>query len=227
MHIHKTVTQKVIEANRKNSNHSHGPTTTRGKRAVRHNAVTHGLLARALVFKHEEEKHSFRKYLRRLRHDLAPADVLESMYVDDLANAEWRLTRATQWEQRVRMTKSRSELVEDALKSGTDKLGIFYFSGMENGGPRCKELTISLTNDKDLETKRHTSQKFVEQPPPYGQNNDSLSGNRGRVELSAKLRDSLDDLDRIVRYQKGIRGDRDNAVDRLLKLKRIRAKANG
>jgi hypothetical protein len=45
------------------------------------------------------------------------------------------------------------------------------------------------------------------------------------VELSAKLKDPLDDLDRIMRYQKAIRRDRDNAVDRLLKLKKIRAKS--
>lgn len=95
MKIHKHVSRKVIEANRKNSHHGHGPTTTRGKEAVRHNAVTHGLLARALVFKGEKEEQIFRAYRRRLCRDLAPADALEMTYVEDLANAEWRLKRAT------------------------------------------------------------------------------------------------------------------------------------
>jgi hypothetical protein len=159
--IHKHVSQKVIAANGKNSHHSHGPTTTRRKNAVRHNAVTHGLLARALVFRNNDEKRSFRKYLKRLCHDLAPADALETMYVEDIGNAEWRLQRATRWEQRVRMAQSKTQIVEDALESGTKKLGMLYLSEMENpGGPRCKELTISLTNDKDLESRRRTSQKF-------------------------------------------------------------------
>ena len=42
--------------NQKNSCRSSGPTTARGKDAIRHNAVTHGLLSRALVFKNEKEK---------------------------------------------------------------------------------------------------------------------------------------------------------------------------
>ena len=69
MHIRKHVSKKVIEANRENSHHSHGPTTTRGKAAVRHNAVSHGLLARALVFRSEKEEQDFRDYRRRLCRD--------------------------------------------------------------------------------------------------------------------------------------------------------------
>ena len=56
MHIHKHISRKVMEANQKNSHHSHGPTTARGRDAIRHNALTHGLLARALVFKNEKEE---------------------------------------------------------------------------------------------------------------------------------------------------------------------------
>ena len=39
MKIHKHVSQKVIDANRQNAQHSHGPTRTRGKEAVRHNSL--------------------------------------------------------------------------------------------------------------------------------------------------------------------------------------------
>lgn len=44
------------------------------------------------------------------------------------------------------------------------------------------------------------------------------------VELTAKLTDPVGDLDTILRYQRAIRRDRDNAADRLLKLQRARAK---
>ena len=66
MSIHKHVSQKVIDANRRNSHHGHGPITNKGKQTVRYNAVKHGLLARALVFESEREKQLFRDFLRRL-----------------------------------------------------------------------------------------------------------------------------------------------------------------
>jgi hypothetical protein len=228
MKIRKTVTQKVIEANRKNGRRSSGPTTARGKDAMRHNAVTHGLLARALVFKNEKEKYSFRTYSKRLCDDLTPADALETMYVEDLANAEWRLKRATRWEQHIRMGNDTTELVEDALQSSTEKLGISYLSAMESTRRwRCKELRFSLTNDEDSKHGSHTSLQTLVQPPPYQRKDDSLSGDRGGVELTAKLTDPLDDLDTILRYQRAIRRDRDNAADRLLRLQRARSKASG
>jgi hypothetical protein len=55
--IHKHVSQEVLDANRKNCRHPHR-TKTRGN----HNALTHGLLARALEFKSEKEAHRFRSY---------------------------------------------------------------------------------------------------------------------------------------------------------------------
>jgi hypothetical protein len=210
MNIHKSMTQKAIDANQKNSHHGHGPTTTRGKEIVRYNAVKHGLLARALVFKTEREEESFRAYRKRLCKDIAPQDALELMFVEDLANAEWRLKRATRWEQNVGMRDDTTAIAEDALQSGTQRLGILSFPGEENSrGWRCKELSFSLTKDKDSKP----------------QNISSLSDDPGGVELTATLTDPVGDLDTILRYQRAIRRDRDNAIDRLLKLQRNRAKA--
>ncbi len=207
MSIHKKVTQRVIESNRKNSRHSHGPTTTRGKEAVRHNAVTHGLLARALVFKSEKEEQIFRTYRRRLCRDLTPADALEMTYVEDIANAEWRLKRATRWEQAIGRKDDTTAIAEKALQSGTEKLGIPSEHTAESSrGWRCKELRYSLTREKDSKAQSI----FIDDPDG--------------VELTATLTDPVGDLDTILRYQRAIRRDRDSAVDRLLKLQRARAK---
>jgi hypothetical protein len=211
MSIHKTMTQKAIDANRKNSHHGHGPTTIMGKQIVRYNAMKHGLLARALVFKNEREEKNFRAYRKRLCEELAPQDALELMYVEDLANAEWRLKRATRWEQNVGMKDDTTAIAEDALQSGTQRLGILSFPGEENSrGWRCKELSFSLTKDKDSKP----------------QNISSLSDDPGGVELTATLTDPVGDLDTILRYQRAIRKDRDNAIDRLLRLQRRRAKGH-
>jgi hypothetical protein len=206
MHIHKHVSRKVIEANRNNSHHSHGPTTTWGKQAVRYNAVKHGLLARALVFKNEKEEQSFKHYRRRLWKDLVPADALEAMYVDDLLNAEWRLQRATGWEQTISMNTDMTTIAADALESKKDKLGMWGGPDTEiSRGSRCKELRLLLRNQESK------------------QDLDS-SGNSSSVLLTANITDPLSNLETIIRYQRAIRRDRDNAADRLLKLQRARAK---
>jgi hypothetical protein len=209
MKIRKHISRDVIEANRKNSHHSHGPTTTRGKHTVRHNALKHGLLARALVFKSDEEERNFRAYRKRLCAELAPNDSLELMYIEDLANADWRLKRATRWEQSISMNTDMTTIAKDALESGTGKLGILGESDTENRRDlRCKELTFSLRNEED----------------PKAEKVLSFSGNPSGVELTAKLTDPLGNLEIIIRYEQTIRRDRDNAADRLLKLQRARAK---
>ena len=130
------------------------------------------------------------------------------MYVEEIANADWRLKRATRWEQKVGMKDSTTAIASEALQAGTDKLGILSESSAESKrGWRCKELTFALTNDKDSK-------------PDY-----SISGNPGGVQLTATLTDPVGDLDTILRYERAIRRDRDNAADRLLKLQRDCAKA--
>jgi hypothetical protein len=199
----------VIEANTRNSHHSHGPTTTKGKQAVRHNAVTHGLLARALVFKSEHEERTFGAYRRRLCAELVPKDALEMMFVEDLANAEWRLKRATRWEQAIGRKNDTTAIAENALRSGTETLGISSEHAAESGrGWRCKELKFSLTTEKGSEPEN----AYIRGDPD--------------VELSAHLTDPVGDLDTIIRYQRAIRKDRDNAMDRLFKLQRSRAKVD-
>jgi hypothetical protein len=129
------------------------------------------------------------------------------MYVEDLANAEWRLKRATRWEQAIDKRDNTTAIAEDALHSGTEKLGIVSDSDAESSrGWRCKELRYSLTREKDSKA----ASSYIDDPDG--------------VELTVKLTDPLGDLDTILRYQRAIRRDRDNAADRLLKLQRARAK---
>ena len=45
------MTEKAIEANRRNAQKSSGPRTAKGKEIVKWNAVKHGLLAKEIVIK--------------------------------------------------------------------------------------------------------------------------------------------------------------------------------
>ena len=159
------------------------------------------------MFRSEKEAEIFRTYRRRLCRDLAPADALEMTYVEDLANAEWRLKRATRWEQAIGRKDDTTAIAEKALQSGTEKLGISSEHTAESSrGWRCKELRYSLTREKDSKAQS----VFIDDPDG--------------VELTATLTDPVGDLDTILRYQRAIRRDRDNAADRLLELQRARAK---
>ena len=128
-------------------------------------------------------------------------------YVEDIANTEWRLKRATRWEQAIGRKDNTTAIAEKALKSGTEKLGISSEHAAEGSrGWRCNELRFSLTRERD--TKAQSS--FIDDPDG--------------VELTATLTDPVGDLNIVLRYQHAIRRDRDNAVDRLLKLQRVRAR---
>jgi len=75
MKCHRTVTEKTIEANRRNAKRSTGPQTDRGKLAARFNAVTLGLFAKHVVIPicdgHGGER-EFRKLLDDLQQEFQP-----------------------------------------------------------------------------------------------------------------------------------------------------------
>jgi hypothetical protein len=99
-------------------------------------------------------------------------DALEMMYLEDLANAEWRLKRATRWEQAIGRKNDPTSIAADALRSGTEKLGIPESSR----GWRCRELGLSLTTEKNSKPE----DAYIPGDPV--------------VELSAKLADPVDDF---------------------------------
>ena len=72
MKIKKTVSDKVITANRKNARKSTGPLSAVAKSALKYRAVKHGLLTKALSFRNNEEKAEFRELAAQLEEDLKP-----------------------------------------------------------------------------------------------------------------------------------------------------------
>ncbi len=92
----KIISQKQLEANRRNARHSTGPTSGRGKSVSRSNAVKHGLLARQVVvcgYFHQESPLEFKKLSHEYHENLAPAGPLEEMLVDQIVMVIWRLRR--------------------------------------------------------------------------------------------------------------------------------------
>ena len=114
-------TRKII-ANRANSLSSTGPTSRAGKNRVRWNAVTHGLLVKALflVVIDGEERAAFFRFLKAFRRDLQPVGMLEEMHVEGAAVCYWLIQRSLRCESgeiRRSQLKRKSPKGEDFLGS--------------------------------------------------------------------------------------------------------------
>ena len=109
----KTVTERKIQANRANSQHSTGPCTPEGKQRVSRNALKHGLLARKIVMPKNdphEDPDQFDQLLTDLIKDLKPQTRLEQLTIERIAVAYWRLQRAYTYEiQAIKNTRNRQK----------------------------------------------------------------------------------------------------------------------
>src|SRR5437016_5159008 len=90
------VSERRIQANRRNALHSTGPKTVRGKRTVSHNAIKHGFLAREVVITAgdgEESLQEFHALLEQLGKCYEPVGIIEETLVQTIATALWRKAR--------------------------------------------------------------------------------------------------------------------------------------
>jgi hypothetical protein len=86
-------TVKQITANRANAQRSTGPRTAQGKAASSQNAMKSGLYSRQLIL-HSENVDDFNQLLQTLLTAHNPIDDHETILVEQLAQAQWRLNRA-------------------------------------------------------------------------------------------------------------------------------------
>ncbi len=85
-------TEKQIEAARANGKKSRGPTSETGKRKSAGQNLRHGFLARTVVLP-DESRERFDALLSGLVTDLQPAGPIESLLIEKMAVAQWRLLR--------------------------------------------------------------------------------------------------------------------------------------
>jgi hypothetical protein len=104
---------KKTQTNRQNALKSTGPKTPEGKAAVRLNAVRHGLLSREVLLPGEDEG-ALRELNERLRDELQPVGEMESLLVDRIVTAYWRLRRLGRVEAGIFAWELYGELAERA-----------------------------------------------------------------------------------------------------------------
>jgi hypothetical protein len=80
-------TERKIEANRQNAQHSTGPSTPEGRAAVRLNGLKHGLCAETIVVPGEDPA-QFEAMLDAYRAEYQPATPTDEFLVRQLAMAD-------------------------------------------------------------------------------------------------------------------------------------------
>src|SRR4051794_10965429 len=87
------VSQRKIDANRRNAKRSTGPRTEEGKDRVKLNALKHGLTARTVVLPHEDEE-AYQRRREAWSKDLNPGGEVAAYLVERAVRISWQLDRA-------------------------------------------------------------------------------------------------------------------------------------
>src|SRR5271165_2028654 len=94
------ISDKQHEANRRNAQHSTGPTTPAGKEAFRFNALTYGLRTRASILP-DENAADYSQLWDELEADWQPQTRTERCYLETMVTSQWLLKRVAESEQKV------------------------------------------------------------------------------------------------------------------------------
>src|SRR3982751_6289143 len=89
----KPISQRKLEANRRNARKSTGPKTARGKRTVAANALKHGLMSQSFPILPYENEWEYRAFADAMVRDLAPVGILQREIVTHITLISWRLRR--------------------------------------------------------------------------------------------------------------------------------------
>jgi hypothetical protein len=126
----KPISQKKLEANRRNAQQSTGPRTEEGQRNSSMNAVKHGLLAQGVITRgdYREDPIEYLELLEFLRKQHKVKGPVEESEVEQMALQRWRKKRAVRFEvgtiaqrtlgMRRRAERRRKERVEEELSLG-------------------------------------------------------------------------------------------------------------
>ena len=134
--------ERRIQANRRNALRSTGPKTERGKRAVAHNAIKHGFLAREVVITAgdgEESLEEFHCLVGQLCEYYEPIGVVEESLLQTIATCWWRKARVLRAENGEIRKRVDTLEVDRALRN----------SGKANLAVALSAMDLNLFNTKN------------------------------------------------------------------------------
>ena len=223
MTIKKTVTPKVIDANRKNGANSRGPHNCDSTKL---NARRHGLTAKSL-FLDEQEQKDCEEMIADLEAEYAPKTTSQIMAVQDLAILRIGVIRAQKLQLQQWKLRERSAGIAFGMLAGecvTDELSdLTRTEDLKRGaqtGWECTELEIVSGNSVLKEkgnggtsnNKNHDLKSAV-----YTNRHSEQTGNGYHVLIRAKINTGIETLQR---YERSLRKDSYQVMHLLHRLQR-------
>jgi hypothetical protein len=92
------ISQRQLDANRRNAAKSRGPITPEGRAAVRHNALKHGFTAAEIILPTIESEVDFEQFRQAFEDKCQPDGPIEEALVEDMVISRWRLARIRKME---------------------------------------------------------------------------------------------------------------------------------
>ena len=155
--------KKQIQANRRNALKSTGPKTPEGKSLARLNATKHGLLSQEVLLPGEDED-ALKELAERLRAELQPVGEMESLLVERIIDAVWRLRRLS----RVEAGIYTYELYEELAERAQEEAQTYERSTLEDSiedlyGPSTRitdqqKHQEALSKAKEMKRKQHCTE---------------------------------------------------------------------
>src|SRR5712664_235705 len=127
-------TDRQIEANRLNAQHSTGPSTPEGRAAVRLNGLKYGLYAETLILPGEDPA-EFDALLDRFHAEHQPATPTEEAFVSQIVMANWRRARIQRMEAAYYRNKHKEVIQHDKWYGDLDDTGrLALIAARDTGG---------------------------------------------------------------------------------------------
>jgi len=145
------VSDKQLEANRRNAQRSTGPRTPEGKEAVRFNSLKHGLRAEACDVLPNEDPERFAAGLDAWQRSFPPTNEAGAQLVHRAAVVSWRLDRAERYEnavstQRVNNAVNACDCADDDSTALHEAATLASFDPSPEG-ERLRRYQSSLTRE--------------------------------------------------------------------------------
>lgn len=145
------VTQRRVDANRRNAMRSTGPRTPEGKAKVRLNALRHGFRARdetCIAVGGDDTRREIEAHIEKLSREIHPRGPEQDAAVSALAHALWKLGRAHQMSERSRWWQVREDPREQ-------RENLRFFAGMIRYEARAyRELHRALDAVRQIQRAR-------------------------------------------------------------------------
>src|SRR5262249_5150540 len=106
------ISQKKLEANRRNAEKSTGPKTPEGKERSSQNGLTHGLTSKKCPIWPGENEEEYRELQDALTRDLKPRGAMQREMVEDIVQTRWKIRRVPDLEAEL-MWREQEQIAKD------------------------------------------------------------------------------------------------------------------